>query len=136
MTRRLLLAAAGIAWLGALFLPWSSRGTLSAAALVDAVGLVRRGAVEAVLPPMAAVVLVLPALAGIALVGLVGFAGRGTTTARAVAAAVGALVTLGLAARLTGADPGRLGPGAWLGLAGVVVVGAVGLVAVLRLARR
>ncbi len=131
MTRRLLLAAAGAGWIGALFLPWTAHGMLSAATLLDAVRLVRRGAVDSVLPPAAAAGLLLPALAGIALIGLAGFAGRGTTIARAAAATLGSLATLGLAVRLTDADPARVGPGAWLGLAGVVLALAAGLVAVL-----
>lgn len=131
MTRRLLLAAAGAIWIGALFLPWTARGMLSAATLLDAVRLVRRGAVDSVLPPAAATGLLVPALAGIALIALAGFAGRGTTIARAAAATIGSLVTLGLALRLTDADPARVGPGAWLGLTGVVLALAVGLVAVL-----
>jgi hypothetical protein len=122
-----LWAGAGACWLVSLFLPWTSKGALSSATLVDAVRLIRRGSVDALVPPAAAAVLLVPALAGIVLIGLAGFAGRAVEIARVVAGAVGAVASLGLGLPLTGADPTAAGPGAWVALVGVVaVVAALG----------
>lgn len=116
----LIAAAAGACWLIALFVPWTSRGALSRASLLDAVELVRRGAVDALLPDGVAVVLLVPALAGIVLVGVAGLAGRAVAVVRAIALAVGALGSLALAAVLTDLDPSAAGPGVWIALAGAV----------------
>ena len=115
----LVAAAAGATWLGALFVPWTATGALSRASLLDAVELVRRGAVDAVVPSGVAVVLLVPALAGIVLIGVVGLTGRAVAVVRVLALGVGAVGSLGLAAALTDLDPTVAGPGVWIALAGV-----------------
>jgi hypothetical protein len=113
-------AAAGACWLIALFLPWTADGTLSATSLLDAVELVRRGAVDAVVPTGAAVVLLVPALAGVVVIGVVGFAGRTATVVRVGALAIGLIGSIALVLRLSGTDPGGAGPGTWVALVGVL----------------
>ncbi|UMG91004.1 hypothetical protein [Nocardioides sp. TF02-7] len=126
---------AGACWLGALFLPWTADGALSRSTLVEAVRLVRRGAVDAVVPQSAAVVLLLPAVAGIVLIGLGGFQGRAVGAARLVSALVGAVAVLALVLRLTSAAPAAAGPGAWVALAGVVAAVAAAVGTIVGLAR-
>lgn len=113
-------AAAGACWLIALFLPWTAEGTLSATSLLDAVELVRRGAVDAVVPSGAAAVLLVPALAGVVVIGAVGFAGPTATAVRAAALAIGSIGSIALVLRLSGTDPGAAGPGAWVALVGAL----------------
>lgn len=113
-------AVAGTSWLIALFVPWTTGGALSSASLLDAVGLIRRGTVDALVPPGTAVLLVVPAVAGIVLIGATGFAGRAVDIVRGVALAVGAIGALGLACLLTGLDPSTAGPGVWVALVGVL----------------
>lgn len=124
----LLAAAAGAAWLAAVFLPWTSRGALSHATLLDAVELVRLGVADATLPPGTAVVLLLPSLAGIVLIGVVGLTGRVPAVLRGAALVVGGVGSLGLAGAVTRADPAAAGPGVWIALAGVVAALGCGLV--------
>lgn len=115
---------AGVLSLVAASLPWTSRGVLSSASLLDASSLVRRGAVDAVVPQGAAVVLVLPALAGVLLIGLGGLPGMTARTLRVVVTLVGGATVVLLAARLADGDPTRLGAGAVLALAAVVLAAA------------
>ncbi|WP_183099541.1 hypothetical protein [Nocardioides pelophilus] len=112
---------AGVCWLVALFLPWTSAGALSSASLLDAVELIRRGSVDAVVPSWAAVVLLVPCVAGIVLVGAVGFHGRTTNALRLLALGLGSLGALGIGWRLAGLDVTAVGPGAWVALGGVLV---------------
>ncbi len=112
-------AVAGTCWLLALLLPWTSTGALSSASLLDAVELIRRGTVDAVVPSPVAVVLLVPSLAGIVVIGVVGFAGRTASVVRGTALVLGSVASLGLGWRLTGVDAGAAGPGAWVALAGV-----------------
>ncbi len=120
-------AAAGTCWLLALFLPWTTTGALSSASLLDAVELVRGGAVDAIVPSGVAVLLLVPAGAGIALIALAGISGRAAAAARAVALATGSLGSTGLAWRLTDAHLSAAGPGTWVALVGVILaVGALG----------
>ncbi|KAA1427560.1 hypothetical protein [Nocardioides antri] len=131
----LVAAAAGTAWLIALFVPWTARGALSSASLLDAVELIRRGAVDAIVPPGAAVLLLVPAIAGIALIGLVGLTGRVAAVVRVGALVLGTAGTLGLAGVLTGFDPAAAGPGVWVAAAGVVAALVVAVLAVSGLRR-
>lgn len=112
---------AGVCWLVALFLPWTRDGALSSASLLDAVELIRRGSVDSVVPSPVAAVLLLPCLAGIVLVGAVGFHGRTTDALRLLALGVGSLGALGIGWRLVGLDPAAAGPGAWVAVGGVLV---------------
>lgn len=114
-------AAAGACWLAALFLPWTAAGALSSASLLDAIELVRTGTVDAVVPRGTAVVLLVPAAAGILLIGVAGLAGRVAATVRAAALLVGAIGSLVLAWRLTDGDLLDAGPGAWTSSVGVLL---------------
>jgi len=110
---------AGGCWLLALFLPWTTGGALSAASLLDAVELIRRGAVDAIMPSEVAVLLLVPSVAGIVLIGAAGFAGRTATVLRVGALVVGLLGSLVLGWRLTHASLSAAGPGTWVALLGV-----------------
>ena len=123
-------ALAGGCWLLSLLLPWTSKGALSSASLLDAVELIRRGAVDAIVPSSVAVVLLVPALAGIVVIGVVGFAGRTAAVARGAALVLGSVASLGIGWRLTGVDVGAAGPGAWVALVGVVAALAAAVPAV------
>ena len=92
-------AVAAACWLVALFLPWTDEGALSSVSLLDAVEVIRRGSVDAVVPSGAAVVLLVPSIASIIVIGVVGLAGRGVAGVRAGALAVGSLGSIGLGAR-------------------------------------
>jgi len=113
-------AAAGACWLVALFLPWASEGALSSTSLLDAVELIRRGVVDAVVPSGVAVVLLVPSIAGIVVIGVVGFGGRPVAVLRGAALTVGSLGSIGLALALSDADPAAFGSGAWVALVGVL----------------
>ncbi len=113
-------AVAGACWLVALFLPWTSHGALSATSLLDAVELIRRGAVDAVVPSGVAVLVLVPSIAGIVVIGVAGLAGRPMAVVRAGALAVGSLGSIGLVLALSDADPAAAGPGAWVALVGVL----------------
>ena len=113
-------AVAAACWLVALFLPWTNEGALSSVSLLDAVEVIRRGSVDAVVPSGAAVVLLVPSIASIIVIGVVGLAGRGVAGVRAGALAVGSLGSIGLALGLCDADPAAAGPGAWMALLGVL----------------
>lgn len=123
-------AVAGTCWLLALLLPWTSTGALSSASLLDAIQLIRRGTVDAVVPSPVAVVLLVPALAGIVVIGVVGFAGRAASVVRGAALVLGSVASVGIGGRLTGADAGAAGSGAWVALAGVAAAVATALPAV------
>jgi hypothetical protein len=105
----------------ALFVPWTATGTLSSATLLEAARLVRRGTLDAVVPPSVAYLLLVPGLVGVVLLGLAGFSGRAVAVVRTGLAAVGAALCVALAVLLTGGDAGRIGAGTWLAGAGVVV---------------
>jgi hypothetical protein len=123
MARRVVVLAsvvAGACWLVALLLPWTDSGALSSASLLDAVELIRRGTVDALVPSPVAALLLVPALAGTVLVGVVGFDGRTAAFVRVAALLLGSLASLGLALRLTELDVGAAGPGAWVALGGVL----------------
>lgn len=123
-------AVAGACWLLSLLLPWTSTGALSSSSLLDAVELIRRGAVDAVVPSSVAVVLLVPALAGIVVIGVVGFAGRTASVVRGTGLVLGSVASLGIGWRLTGVDAGAAGPGTWVALAGVVAALAAAVPAV------
>jgi len=123
-------AVAGACWLLSLLLPWTSTGALSSASLLDAVELIRRGAVDAIVPSSVAVLLLVPALAGIVVIGVVGFAGRTASVARGTGLVLGSVASLGIGWRLTGVDAGAAGPGAWVALIGVVAALAAAVAAV------
>lgn len=114
-------AVAGTCWLVALFLPWTTDGALSSASLIDVVELVRRGAIDAIVPAGSVVVLLVPAVAGILLIGVAGLAGRTVALVRAGSLVVGVLASVILGWRLTDADLASAGPGAWVALAGVLL---------------
>lgn len=118
---------AGSCWLLALLLPWTSTGALSSASLLDAVELIRRGAVDAIVPSPVAVVLLLPAMAGIVVIAVVGFDGRAVSVVRGTALALGSVASLGLGWRLTGVDAGAAGPGVWVALVGVLAAVATAI---------
>ncbi|WP_183095019.1 hypothetical protein [Nocardioides stalactiti] len=111
---------AGGCWLAALLLPWTAEGALSASSLLDAVELARSGRVDAVVPSYAALVLLVPSIAGIVLVGVVGLAGRALAAVRLAALVLGSVGVLALVVRLSGADGANLGPGAVVALGGVL----------------
>ncbi|MEZ0579878.1 hypothetical protein [Nocardioides sp. MH1] len=127
-----LSVASGCCWIGALLLPWTARGTLSSASLLDAVELVRQGRVDSIVPSGAAIGLLVPALAGIVLVGVAGLRGRIAAALRWAALAVGAVASALLVWLVVDGEVSRLGIGAWVALAGVgaAVVAAVVVVAV------
>lgn len=114
-------------WLTALVFPWTSAGALSSASLLDAVELIRQGTVDAVVPAPMAVVILLPALASIVVLGVLGFRGRTARIVRASALVVGSVASLVLGARLTGFDAGAVGPGVWIALVGVLAACAAAL---------
>lgn len=114
------VAVAGC-WLVALFLPWTARGLLSSASLLDAVRLVRDGVVGDVVAPAAALALLLPAAAGVVLLALSGFRGRWVWGVQLLVACAGAVGSAGFAWRLAGGELERAGPGAWLSLLGVLL---------------
>lgn len=138
MARRVVVLAsvvAGTCWLVALLLPWTDSGALSSASLLDAVELIRRGTVDALVPSPVAALLLVPALAGIVLVGVVGLGGRTASFVRVAALLLGSLASLGLALRLTELDVGAAGPGAWVALGGVLAAVAATIPALKSLIR-
>ena len=122
---RVLRTVAWVAWLGAgacwfsqAFTPWTSRGVLSVASSVDAFRLARSGLVDNLVPVwIAPFLMVLPAV-GLGMVALLGLRGALVKGARVVLALVGASVVVLTLAYLAKFDPGRLGPGGWLSVAG------------------
>ncbi|GAA5143132.1 hypothetical protein GCM10023340_07890 [Nocardioides marinquilinus] len=123
---------AGGCWVGQLVVPWTSSGLLSRSSLADALALVRAGGVgEAVPAGTTAGALVLP-VAGVVLVALVAVPTRLGTLARGLVAVVGAGAWVALW-RVVPQDGAGLGPGGWLGAAGV---GAAGLALVAELVVR
>lgn len=120
----LLWCTAGACWVTQLFVPWTTRGTLSSASMLDAVRLVRSDSVDAVVPGWAAAVLLaLPAI-GLLVGGSVGLAGPvaegGRIALTLIAVALWVLAFVGLA----DSDVGRLGFGGWLTAGGAVAAGA------------
>jgi hypothetical protein len=114
----LLWCAAGACWVAQLFVPWTSRGTFSTSSMLDAVRLVRSGAIDAMVPAWVAFALLTVPAIGLVVggsVGLTGAAAEGCRIALAVVASV--LCALGFV-ELTGTDPQGLGAGGWLGLCG------------------
>jgi len=130
MARGVVVAAsvvAGACWLLALLLPWTTAGPLSSASLLDAVELIRAGSVDAIVPSPAAVLLLVPALAGIVLIGGAGLSGCTSSMVRGAALVLGSIASLGLALLLTGVDATTAGPGAWAALAGVLAAGVTAI---------
>lgn len=121
---------AGVCWLAALFLPWASSGSLSSASLVDAARLARRGLVDSLVPEALSLVLLVPAVAGVALLALAGVRGRVAVVIRVLLAAPASALVLLIAHRIAGGEVARVGAGAWTALAGVLAA-AVAAVAVL-----
>lgn len=118
--------AAGLSWAGASVVPWTSSGPLSQSSLMDAVRLVRQEVVGDVVPPAAALLLLVPAIAGVVLIGVAGAGGRPAGIVRLVAAVVGIVVVVVLLVQLTGGSPDRAGLGATIALAGTLVALASG----------
>lgn len=128
----------GCCWLVALFVPWTTRGLLSSASLIDAVRLIGRGVVASVVPPAAAWLLLVPTIAAIGLLALSGFRGRWVLVGQVLLAVIGTVLSLGIGWRLTDGDIGKAGPGLWLSLLGALFAVAAVVLAVvdLRVARR
>ncbi|MDT0200402.1 hypothetical protein [Nocardioides sp. AE5] len=119
-----LWAAASGAWLGQVFLPWTSRGPLSRATPLEAGALRHDGVLGSVPASVGWLIVLVPAVAAILLV-TVPLSGRAWRVLRSVLAGIASAILLVILASLTRAEPDRFGPGAWLALAGVLLaVGA------------
>jgi hypothetical protein len=118
-------------WVVQSAVPWTRRGVFSSSSMLDGARLVRSGAVGEVVPVwVAGIFLVVPAV-GVLVAATAGLDGRAVRVSRFVALLVVAVLFLGFVHNVASADPGRLGPGGWLTVAGIVL-GGIGLASIRR----
>jgi hypothetical protein len=97
--------------------------------MLDGARLVRSGTVGEVVPVwVAGIFLVVPAV-GVLVAATAGLDGRPVRVSRCVALVVVTVLFLGFVHNVASADPGRLGPGGWLTVAGIVL-GGTGLASI------
>jgi hypothetical protein len=97
--------------------------------MLDGARLVRSGTVGEVVPVwFAGIFLVVPAV-GVLVAATAGLDGRAVRVSRCVALVVVTVLFLCFVHNVASADPGRLGPGGWLTVAGIVL-GGTGLASI------
>ena len=119
----------GMLWVVQAAVPWTRRGVFSSSSMLDGARLVRSGTVGEVVPVwVAGVFLAVPAI-GVLVAATAGLDGRAVRVSRFVALLVVTVLFLGFVHNVASADPGRLGPGAWLTVVGIVL-GGTGLASI------
>ena len=119
----------GMLWVVQATVPWTRRGLFSSSTMLDGARLVRSGTVGEIVPVwVAGIFVAVPAL-GVLVAATAGLVGRVVGIVRLVSLLAVTLLFAGFMHNVASADPGRLGPGGWLTVAGIVL-GGTGLTSI------
>ncbi len=111
----------GMLWVVQAAVPWTRRGPFSSSSMLDGARLFETGVVDEVVPRWASFVLVVVPVLGVFVGATAALRGRALFTARLICVGVVSALFVFFVHNVAGADPTRLGPGAWLTGTGIVL---------------